>query len=80
MANIVTSAMSQTIKSLPATITPDGTVRVVFQGVGDFTCDMNIRPYPRGAAPGRFFLARGATGPAGTTPTTAPSTSRCPRP
>jgi len=79
IANIVTSSMSQTIKTLPATIGPDGTVRVVFQAVGDFTCGMNIRPYPRGAASDALF-ARGATGPAGTTRTTAPSTSPSPTP
>ena len=31
---------------LPATVFSDGTVRTYLRGVGEYTCDMNIVPYP----------------------------------
>lgn len=46
LSNLVTPAGLQTVKELPATIQSDGTVRVVFQSVGDYVCDMKIWPYP----------------------------------
>ncbi|KAH8047431.1 GABA-A receptor [Aureococcus anophagefferens] len=55
-ANIYAGSL-RTIKLLPATISPDGTVRVVFQAVGDFVCDMNIKPYPYDAHDCSFDVA-----------------------
>jgi hypothetical protein len=44
--NLITPVSLVSIKVLPASILPDGTVRATFKAVGDFICDMNIAPYP----------------------------------